>query len=103
MDAILSTTVKVTKCKLKPFQYIQSMSKRPTGSVYIGNIIYYPIYLPDPLPNGLEVDLGGSSIFPILMLSLHVDRLSLFNHLIDIYSAILLCDRVAGLALQPFA
>ena len=57
------------------------MSKRPTGFVYIGSIINYLLYLPDPFPRGLEVDLKGSSIFPTLMPSMHVDRLGLLNHL----------------------
>ena len=60
--------VKVTKSKSELFKYTRSMLKWPEGSVYIGYILYYPIYLLAPLPRGLEVDLEGSSIFPTLRL-----------------------------------
>ena len=52
-----------------------------TGSVYIGNIINYLTYLPDSFPRGLKVDLEGNSIFLMLTLSMHIDRLGLFSHL----------------------
>ena len=57
------TAVKVTKHKSGPFEDVESMSKWPAGSVYIGKMIYYLIYLLDPFPRGLEVDIEGSSIF----------------------------------------
>ena len=67
-------------------------------SVHIGNITYYPIYLSTPFPRSLEVDLEGSSTFPILMLSMHIDR---FGLLVTVCSAILPYGRVAGMVLQP--
>ena len=81
MDITWFTTVKVSECKLELFEYTQNMSKWPAGSVYIGNIINYLMYLPDPFPRGLKVDLKGSSTFPTLMLSIHFDGLGLFSHL----------------------
>ena len=68
MDIILFTTVKVSKHKLGPFDHTQSMFKQPAGLVYIGNNTNYLLYLLDPFPRGLEVDLEGSSIFPALIL-----------------------------------
>ena len=38
------------------------------------------LYLPVPFPGGLEVDLEGSSIFPIFKLSMQINRLGLFYH-----------------------
>ena len=73
------TTVKVTIHKFWPFDHAVSMSKWPSGSV--GNIVYYLTYLPDPFPRGLKVDLEGSSTFPLLALSMHINRLGLFWHL----------------------
>ena len=61
-----------------PFEHAQSMSKWTTVSVYIAN---YLTYLSASLPKGLEVDLEGSTIFPILMLLMHIDKLGLYNHL----------------------
>ena len=63
------------------FEHAQSMSKCPTESAYIGNIINYLKYLPEPFPRGLKVDLEGSSIFPTLKLLMHIDILGLFRHL----------------------
>ena len=57
------------------------MSKWPGGSVNIGNNIYYIVYLPNPFPSGLEVDLEGSNTFPTFMLLIYIDSLGLFNHL----------------------
>ena len=57
------------------------MSKQPSRSVYIGNIKYYLIYLPDTFPRGLEVDLEGSSTFLPLLLLMLIDRLGLVSHL----------------------
>ena len=74
-------TVKVTKRKSRPFEHAVSMSKRPGASIYVGNIIYYLVHLPDPFYRGLEVDLKGSNTVPILMLSMYIDRLGLFCHL----------------------
>ena len=73
--------VKVTKPKSEPFKYALSMVKCPAVSVHIGNIIHYLIYIPDPFPSSLEVDLKGSSTFPILMLLIHIDTSGLFYHL----------------------
>ena len=81
MDAILFTIVKISKCKPGPFENTQSMSKWPTRSVYIGNTIDYITYLPASFPRGLGIDLEGSSIFPTLILSMLIDRLSLFSQL----------------------
>ena len=78
---VMCTTVKVTKCKLGPFEDAQSMSKWPAGSDYIGSIINYLTYLPDPFPKGIEVYVEGSSTFPILILSMHIIGLGLFNYL----------------------
>ena len=75
MDVILSTTVKVTKHKLGPFEHAQSMSKWPVGSSYVGRITFYPTYLTYPFPIYLKVNLEESSTFLILMLSMHIDRL----------------------------
>ena len=73
--------VKVTKCKSGPFEHAVSMSKWLAGSIYIGNTICYPIYLLYPFPRGLEVDQEGTSIFPILALSMYINRFDLFCHL----------------------
>ena len=81
MDLTIPITIKVTKCKSWFFEHSISMSKWPTRSVYVGNIVYHLIYLPDPFVRGLEVDLEGKSIFPILLLSIHIDSLGLFYHL----------------------
>ena len=81
MDTTLYKTLKVAKCKSRLFKDAQSMSRRPTGSVFIGNIINYRTYLPNPFPRGLEVDLKGSSTFLTLMLLMHTNRLGLFSHL----------------------
>ena len=62
--------IKVTKHKSRPFGNAISMLKKPKRSVYIGNIYYYLIYLASPFLRDLEVDLEGSSTFPILTLSL---------------------------------
>ena len=98
-----STIVKATKCKLGPFDHAISMSKWPTRSVCAGSIIYYLTYLPDPFPRGLKVDLEGSSTFPTLMLSMHIDLLGFFVTCSDIYSTALLYGRVPGLVLHPLA
>ena len=73
-------TVKVTKCKSRPFEYALSIPKWPKGSVYIDNKIYHLTYLTDPFGRGLEIDLEESSIFLTLTLSMHINRLSLFYH-----------------------
>ena len=62
------SAVKVTKHKSGPFEYTIYMLKWPARFVYIGNTLYYPIYLPAPFPRGLEVDLEESSTFPTLIL-----------------------------------
>ena len=81
MDVTVPAKVKVAKCKSGPFDHTVSMAKWLEGSVNIGNIIYYLIYLPVPFPRGLEIDQEWSSIFPTLMLSMHIDRSGLFCHL----------------------
>ena len=78
---ILSITLKVTKCNLRYFEYTQSMSKWPTGSVYIDNIASYLICLPAPFLKGQEENLEGSSPFSQLTPSKHINRLSLANRL----------------------
>ena len=71
VTAIVSI-VKVIKHKPGLFERVLIMLKRPTGSVYIGIILYYLIYLPNPFPRGLEVDLEGTSTFPeLILLMLH--------------------------------
>ena len=75
------STVKMTKYKVQPFEHTVSMSKMPTGSVYLGNIIIFLIYLHDTFPMGLELDLEGSSRFPAFVLLMQNNRLSLFFHL----------------------
>ena len=77
------------------------MSKQPTGSICIGNTIYFPIYLPASLPRSLNEDLEKSRMFPILVLSIYIDRLAMSVTCINIYSAILPCGSLAGLVLQP--
>ena len=62
------SVVKASKSKPGTFEHAVSMLKLPTGSVYIGNRLYYPIYLYDPFPRGL--DLEGSSTFQTLILSM---------------------------------
>ena len=54
-------TVKVTQCNSGLFEHAVSISKQPTGSIHIGNIIQYLIYLLTPFPSGLKVDVEGSS------------------------------------------
>ena len=61
MDVMLFKTVRTSERKLGPFEYAQSMLKRPKGSVYVGNIIDYLLYLSTTFPRGLGVDLEGSS------------------------------------------
>ena len=90
----------MTKLKLRLFEPDQSMSKWPAGSVYIGSIIYYLIYLPTLFPKGLEVNLEESSLLPIFMLLMHINRLGLVIYMDD-YSAVLLYVRVSRLVLQP--
>ena len=77
----MSTIVKVTRHKSGLLKHTESLLKRPAGSMYIINIIYNHIYLPALSPRGLEVDLEGSSTFPILMLSIHSNRLGLFHQM----------------------
>ena len=79
---------KVSKCKSGPFEHAQSMSKWPTGLAYAGSFINYLLYLPDPFPRGLCIDLEGGSTFPPLKLLMYIDRLGLFSHL---YRALLTC------------
>ena len=71
MYMTMKTILKVIKCMSGYFEYTVSISKQPAGSVHIGKIIYYFICLPIPFLRGLEVDLEGSSTFPILMLNAH--------------------------------
>ena len=77
-----------SKCKLGPFEHAQSMSKRPAGLVYIGNIFNYLWHLPDPFPRGLWKDIEGSNTFLPLMLPMLINRLGLFSHL---YGTLLVC------------
>ena len=93
MGIILFTTIKDSKCKLRPFEHTQSMSKWPTEFVYMGNIINYFIYPPDPFPRGLELDLERSSTFPILILLINIDRLDLFSYLYRyLFNCITMCQ-----------
>ena len=59
---------------------LQQACPNSPQDLYIYVFFYYPIYLPDSFPRGLEVDLEGSSIFPILILLINIDRLGLFCH-----------------------
>ena len=81
MDMTMLRILKVTKCKSMQFEHAISISKWLTGSVHIGNIVHYLIYLPYPFPRGVGVDLEGSSIFPKLMILMHINRFCFFNHL----------------------
>ena len=74
--------------KSEPFKHTESMSKWPSGSVYIGNFINYFLYLPTPFPRVLCIDLEGGSIFLPLRLLMHIDRLGLFSYL---YRTLLNC------------
>ena len=71
----LPTIIKMTNHKLGLFEHAVNIFKWSTEFLYADNIIHYLIYLPDPFPRGLEVDKEGSSIFPMLKLSLHINRL----------------------------
>ena len=73
MDVTMKTIKKVTKKYSGPFNHTVSISKWPEGSVYIGYMTYYLIYLPSSFPWGLKVEVRGSSIFPRLILSMHID------------------------------
>ena len=64
------------------------MSKQPIRLAYISSFIDYLLYLLAPFHRGLGIDLEGSSIFLTLMLSMHIDRLSLFSYL---YGTLLIC------------
>ena len=88
MDTTFLSNNKVSKCKSGPSEHAQSMSKRPTRLAYVGSFIYYLLYLPDPFPRGLGIDLQGSSTFLPFILSMHIDRLGLFIHL---YGTVLYC------------
>ena len=88
MDAMFFNNSKISKYKLGLFEQAQSMSKRPPRLAYIGSFINYLLYLPDPFPRGLGIDLEGSSMFLPLALSMHINRLGLFSHL---YGTLLNC------------
>ena len=88
MDTTFFSNNKVSEYKLEPFEHAQSMSKWPTGLAYVGSFINYLLYLPDPFPRGLYIDLEGSSTFLPLMLSMFIERLGFFNHL---YATLLIC------------
>ena len=81
IDAMFLITVKISECKLGPFEYAQTMSKWPARLVYLDNIINYLLCLPDPFPRGLEIDLKGSNTFSPLMLLMHIDKLGFVGHL----------------------
>ena len=81
MDITMTTIVKMTKHKLRLLEHTESISKWPTGSVYIGNIVYHLTCLSAFFLKGLEVDLEGSSIFPTFILLMHIDRLGLYCQL----------------------
>ena len=72
--------VKVNKCKLGPFQHAVNISKWPSGSIYIGNIFFYLIFLPIYFPRCLEIDLERSITFLTLILLIHIDKFYLFHH-----------------------
>ena len=57
------------------------MSKRPTGLVYIGNIINYFLYLYALFSRGLEVNLEGRSTFLTLMPLMHINGIGLISNL----------------------
>ena len=78
----------MTKCKLGPLEHAQSISKCPARSIYIGSFITYLLYLPVPFPRDLFIDLEGSNTLLPLTISMHIYRLSFFNHL---YKTILNC------------
>ena len=69
------------KCKLRPFEHTQSMSKWPAGLAYIDYSINYLFYFSVPFLRGLCIDLEGSSIFLPLKLLIHINRLGLFRYL----------------------
>ena len=74
MNITMPTIVRVIKHKSGPFECAVNMFKWPRRSIYIGNIVFYLIYLLATFPRSLEVDLEGSSTFPTLTLSMHTDR-----------------------------
>ena len=53
MDVTMIIIVKVTKCESGSLEHSASMSKQRSGFVYIGNIVYYLIYLLHPFLRGL--------------------------------------------------
>ena len=71
MHIMLFSIVKVFKCKSGPFKHALNISKWSAGSVYIGNVINYLIYLLVPFLRGPEVNLEGRIIFLTLMLSIY--------------------------------
>ena len=85
MPAIVSI-VKVTKRKSGLFEHAISMSKQLAGSVYIGNVQYYPMYFLGPFPRGLEIHLEGISTFLTLILSLLHQYIRLILSLIVVFT-----------------
>ena len=53
MEAMFLSNNEVSECESRPFENAQSMSKRLTGLAYVGNFIYYFLYLLAPFPRGL--------------------------------------------------
>ena len=91
MNVILFTTVKVSECKLRPFEHAQSMSKWPAGLGFVGKIINYLCHLLSPFPRGLWKDLEGSSTFLLLMLLMHINRLGFVQSLVWNFTCMLIC------------
>ena len=77
------------------------MSKWTTGSVYIGNTIYYLTNLPNPFAKGLGVNLEGRSILSELILLMHIDILGSVNHLYLCLFSCFTTYQGSWLVLQP--
>ena len=98
----LSFNIKVSKCKLGPFEHAQSMFKQPTRLGYIGNIINYLFNLLYFFPRGLWKDQEGSSTFLPLTLLMHIDRFRLvLVTCMELSSVAYLSVHVAVSMLQP--
>ena len=52
MDATFLSNNIISERKSGPFEYAQSMSKRPTGLAYVVNFINYLSHLAVPFPRG---------------------------------------------------
>ena len=79
------------------------MFKWPTRLAYIGIFINYLLYLPDPFPRGLEIDLQVSSTSLSLTVLIYIGRLGLVSHLYRIlFNYITICQGSWAGATTPY-